>query len=96
MKISFNLTPLKKRIFDHFNVIVYFLILIFISGFLFFFYSQIYSTIVNPKEIDKNAIIAKKQKVNLELFNKVIDKIQQKNTPITAESKQNKDPFVSI
>jgi|GEM_PF-3079149 len=96
MKISFNADKIKKILLDHLNGIVYIFILLSILGFLYFFYTQIYSTVINPKEIDKNAIIAKKQKVNLELFGQVIDKIQKKSTPIVPASEQNKDPFGEI
>lgn len=96
MKISFNFGLFKKKLFDHINIIVYVLIIAVISGFLYFFYTQIYSVIINPKEIDKNVIIAKKQKVNLDLFGKVIDRIQKKIKQESMESEQNKDPFAPI
>lgn len=96
MKLTFNFNPIKKRLLEHINTIIYVFIILSITGFLYFFYSQVYITIINPKEIDKNAIIAKKQKVNLDLFNKVIGKIQTKITPLTIDQSQKKDPFAGI
>ena len=47
----------------------------------------------NPKKIDKSEIIAKKQKVNLELFNEINQKITEKKE-VSNETLQNiRNPF---
>jgi len=80
--MEIRLQNISKKIIlflgQYMNVLIYGFIILTLSFFIYFFYTQVYSSIINPKEIDTNTIFAKKLKVNLDLFNKVIDAIQDK------------------
>lgn len=76
----------------HTKILIYSVILIVTALFLYFFYTNVYITTVNPKEIDTNTIASKKQKVNLELFNQVIEDIQDKQD-VSLSGSQVPDPL---
>jgi len=93
MKISIYkkliMDTLKRRLV----LIVYFSIFIIIIWLGYFEYQYLYSTVIAPKEIDQSEIIAKKQKVDLELFNAINEKITDKKSVSDEILQEIKNPF---
>lgn len=70
MDIKLHLSPknIGTYVMRHLGVMTLIIILCFVGGIGYFLYANVYQTLISPAEIDKNEIIAKKQKVNLDLF----------------------------
>lgn len=93
MKINFSKNKLIKILKDRFGFIVYFIIFVIAAWLCYFSYQNIYLVVISPKDIKQNEIIAKKQKVNIELFNIINEKISDKKGVLNETSLEIKNPF---
>lgn len=59
----------------------------------YFLYQNVYTVVIQPAEIDKNEIVAKRQKVNLGLFSEVKEDIIHKGVVNVQTLQQLKNPF---
>jgi len=82
MKINISIKSVIKVIKLNISRIILVGIIITLLWLIYFTYQNLYPTIFNPQEIDKNEIIARKQKVNIELFNEINQEINQKQTTV--------------
>ena len=73
--------------------ILYSCLVLLAAWLLFFAYQNLYSSIIAPGEIDKSEIIAKRQKVNIELFNSIADNFSKKGTNNAEAVNTIPDPF---
>ena len=85
MKFEFSIKSFSVKISNYLGQIINFFVLLIIVYIGFFLYQNLYTTVINPKPIDKNEVIAKKQKVNINLFNSINSKIINKQTPKTSD-----------
>jgi len=93
MKISFSKKSLPKLLKQRLGLIIYISIFLVIIWLGYFTYQNLYLTVIAPKEIDQSEIIAKKQKVNLELFNTINQKIVNKKDISSEALLEIKNPF---
>ena len=81
MKKILNKISFKELTNKYLGLVIY-LIIASILGFVgYFTYQNVYITSISPKPLDSNDIIAKKQKVNLFLFDKITNNIEGKKSP---------------
>jgi len=93
MKVSLS-TPSIVTILKHnLKFILYACFILLAAWLLFFAYQNLYSSIIAPGEIDKSEIIAKQQKVNIELFNSITITISEKATNTAGTINEIPDPF---
>ncbi|XOU94797.1 MAG: hypothetical protein ACNFW9_01890 [Candidatus Kerfeldbacteria bacterium] len=78
MKNIFSNIDTKKLTTKYLGSIIYSIIVIIFAIVGYFTYQNLYLTSISPKPIDENDIIAKKQKVNLILFEKITTNISEK------------------
>lgn len=82
---------IKKTLSKYLVFIIYGIITIIFTAVGFFTYQNVYITSIVTKPIDENDIIAKKQKVNLILFEKITTGITEKKDQNNATKVEN--PF---
>ena len=82
---------IKKITSKYLGIIIYAIITIIFCVVGYFTYQNVYLTSISPKPIDENEIIAKKQKVNLILFEKITNNIAVKKSTSTTTNITN--PF---
>lgn len=75
------------------HLVIYAVIVLVMAWLLYFTYQHLYTSVIQPKEIDPSEIIAKRQKVNLELFNEINQKIKQKKEFSHDSPRNVKNPF---
>ena len=76
-----------------YSLIVTVLIVVISAALVYYAYTAIYQVAIAPKEINSSEIIAKKQKVNLSLFNDINNKINAKKEVSDAQINTAKNPF---
>lgn len=89
-ELSKRLPTLLRR---HYKIIVYAFIICTIALLGYFGYQNIYLTIIEPKQIASNEIIAKRQKVNVQLFNQITASIETKKNTNTNSLSTLNNPF---
>lgn len=80
IKLHFSFKNIGGYVMKHLGFVTLFIGLLFASAVGYFLYTNVYQTLISPTEIDKSEIIAKKQKVNLDLFTDINDKIKAKKS----------------
>ncbi len=93
MKISFSTSSIATIVRHNLKFIIYACFVLLAAWLLFFGYQNLYSSIIAPEEIDKSEIVAKRQKVNIELFNLITANISKKTTSTTEAITAIPDPF---
>ena len=93
MKPESILKKITKVIKNNLKLIVYLISLIIIAWFAYYNYNTLYSNIIAQKEIDKSEIIAKKQKVNIDLLNKINTNIIEKKESLEQYNQEILSPF---
>ena len=95
MKITANFSGKTafKLILDKVNSIILCLFVVLILFLLYFCYVNIYKTLIKPDEIKSSEIIAKKQKINLELFSEIRANIEKKENLAKNAFRVIKNPF---
>ena len=93
MKMGFSKKTFLKILKDRVGFILYLVIFIIIAWVCYFTYQNIYLVVISPKDINQNEIIAKKQKVDLELFNTISHKINDKKDASDKKLQEIKNPF---
>jgi cell division protein FtsL len=91
MGISYK--SLFRKISEKRFLIILTLIMLAFAWMVYFIFTSIYRTTINPPEINKNEIVAKKQKVNLDLFTAINEKIKQKKAISDDLIKNIKNPW---
>lgn len=94
MSINEALKKITLFLKNHLNWVFVSLWVIVIAWLVYFTYQNYYLTIYLPKAIPDNEIIAKKQKVNINLFNQINDKIKLRNSVNSANQDNFKNPFL--
>lgn len=96
MASKMDLKPLlaktAKLIRRHISLVIYGIFAGYLVAIGYFVYVNIYQTVISPKPIDPGEIIAKRQKVKLDLFQKITDEIQKKHQ-VPPSLFTTKDPF---
>ncbi len=78
VKLSISYSGILNWLLKNTNKVVLTFSILLIIWFGYFCYVNIYSTIISPKEIPSTEITAKKQQVNIELFNQINTSIKTK------------------
>ena len=84
---------LKKIITEYLKLLVYVFTLLIMIWLTYFVYNNAYTNVISQKEIDKNEIIAKKQKVNITLFNAINNEIIAKKQLTFTFNQELQNPF---
>jgi len=93
MKIIFSTSSISTVVKHNLKFILYACYVLLAAWLLFFAYQNLYSSIIAPEKIDKSEIIAKRQKVNIELFNLITANINEKATNSAQAINTIPDPF---
>ena len=93
MKIQLSTSSIATTVKHNLKFVLYTFFVLLAAWLLFFAYQNLYSLIIAPGEIDKSEIIAKRQKVNIELFNSITDNISEKAANTTEIINTIPDPF---
>ncbi|MFA6098513.1 MAG: hypothetical protein WCV50_00245 [Patescibacteria group bacterium] len=93
MKFKIYLKKIKKYLLKHLNLLLILIISIISIGIIYFINVNIYKIVIAPEEIPKNEIIAKKQKVNIDLFNEISLEISNKKAASTDALQNLRNPF---
>ncbi|MDP2683974.1 MAG: hypothetical protein Q8P20_02850 [bacterium] len=92
MKINVDFDKYKEIIKKYIFYVVYIILVIIFGLTSYFTYLKVYKIAIAPDKIQESEIIAKKQKVNIELFNEIQNEIVQKNDK---SIKNIKNPFIN-
>ncbi len=74
-------------------MIIYGIGIITLIWLAFFSYSHVYTSVISPKIIDQSEIIAKRQKVNIKLFNEITAELEAKKSLNPLIINGTTDPF---
>jgi len=86
---SNTLTKLFKNLYGVVIVIIFFVFV----WLIYFIFQNLYQTIINPKEIKSEEVIAKEEKINLQLFDDVTKKLENKKQPSQTDYNKLTNPF---
>jgi len=93
MKLKFKLTSIPKFLYHHLALVLVVVIIVVISWLAYFSYSNLYTTVISPREIKDTEIVSRRQKVDLELFNTINERINEKKEVSNKTLLDIKNPF---
>lgn len=93
MKLKFKPTSIPKFLYHHLAIVLVVVIIVVINWLAFFTYSNLYTTVISPREIKDTEIVSRKQKVDLELFNTINERINNKKEVSSRALLNIKNPF---
>lgn len=79
MNLDKIFSVLKKFVNNYLKLILYSFFVLVLLFTLYFTYTNVYKTVISANEIKESEIIAKKQKVDVNLFKEIETKIKSKN-----------------
>lgn len=78
---SFTKLNIPKTIIKNIYGAIIIIILIIFIWLIYFIYQNLYQTIINPKPIKSEEIMARQEKINIQLFEEVTKKLEEKRQP---------------
>jgi len=82
----------KKLLKNIYSVVIIIIFFVFV-WLIYFIYQNLYQTIINPEEIKSEEIIAKEEKINLQLFDDITKKLENKKQPSQTDYNKLTNPF---
>lgn len=93
MKLPFTNQSPKELLLNYGRFSAYVVAFVVLLWILNFAYQNIYLTVIVPEPVDETEIIARRQKVNLELFEMINEKLEARKNPQERDDESMNNPF---